>query len=411
MRCINIDWLEVYALEDGNNYPCDAEYYREHGYDVVEREYGTRVWQQMFTINDAHGNPFIEIRRAPASDKTKDGGLFPKEACHIRLSNYACYASDPIGDLRKFMTAHGYILVKIFRIDICMDFITFDKGDKPDRFIRRYIEGRYSKINQANLSAHGTDTWQQRVFNSLSWGAKKSMVSTKLYCKSLELQQVHDKPYIRYSWYLAGLVDDPINCTITDAQGQTAKPDIWRVEFSITASGKKWVVLEDATKHKKTNEYVPHTLDCYDTREKLIVAFANLARYYFHFKVYEEGKRKDRCEDKVLFQFSPMDKAYRLTGNVTSRPATPFADRLIAYMLKYKAQSYDTNITHACDLIISALKQKRFNEFVGTSMSEQEVLYLQRLIADDLGALKGRDGDLARHELKTLVNDLFSKAW
>ena len=43
-RCVNIDWLEVYVEEANDRFPCNADYYREHGYSVREREYGTRQY-------------------------------------------------------------------------------------------------------------------------------------------------------------------------------------------------------------------------------------------------------------------------------------------------------------------------------------------------------------------------------
>lgn len=62
-RCVNIDWLEVDALEPANGQ--DADYFRSHGLVVDEREYGTRVFAQMFTIYGSDHLPFIEIRRKP----------------------------------------------------------------------------------------------------------------------------------------------------------------------------------------------------------------------------------------------------------------------------------------------------------------------------------------------------------
>ena len=38
-------------------------------------------------------------------------------------------------------------------------------------------------------------------------------------------------------------------------------------------------------------------------KKKILVMFASLARHYFRFKKYEENKRKDRCKDKILFDF------------------------------------------------------------------------------------------------------------
>ena len=62
-RCVNVDWLEIYAQEDNMHYPMNADYFRGCGYFVTEREYGTRVYAEMFTIQDEHGNGWIEVRR------------------------------------------------------------------------------------------------------------------------------------------------------------------------------------------------------------------------------------------------------------------------------------------------------------------------------------------------------------
>lgn len=75
MRCINLDWLEVSCEESARNFPCNAEYFREQGYFVKEREYGTRVWSQVFTLEDADGHPWIEVRRCPPSGASSFTGL------------------------------------------------------------------------------------------------------------------------------------------------------------------------------------------------------------------------------------------------------------------------------------------------------------------------------------------------
>ena len=59
--------VEVYCLESNQRYPCNAEYFERAGYCVRQREYGTRVYKEMFEIIDKDGNPLIEIRRNPAS--------------------------------------------------------------------------------------------------------------------------------------------------------------------------------------------------------------------------------------------------------------------------------------------------------------------------------------------------------
>lgn len=410
-RCVNIDWLEVFCMEDVNRFPMNADYFREHGYIVHDRGYGTRVYAEMFSIDDEKGHPFLEVRRNPLSDVAKDGGLFPKESCHIRLSNYACYLDNPIGLLRSFLADNGYILQRIFRIDVCLDFTKFDFGDEPSRFIRRYIEGRYTKVNQSNISAHGKDTWESRIFNSLSWGAKKSMIGTKIYNKSLELSEVSDKPYIRWAWYLAGLITNPITGTYTDANGVVTKPDVWRVEFSIKSSTKKWFIIEDCNRHKRSNVYMPHTLDMYDTKEKLLAIFASLTNHYFHFKVFEEGVRKDRCKDKVLFKFSPNDTLYQPKGNIAAHSTTSKLDRLVKYLVAYRDSSIEPKTNTIIDELLTVLRSKQVHALVVDTMTGEDILILQRLIAEHVGDMDDADKEQATKEIKALVRTLYDDVW
>lgn len=410
-RCINLDWVELYCLEPSDRYPLNADYFRAYGLVVNERDYGTRVYKEMFTIEDEHGHGFIEVRRNPASSVAKDGGLFPAESCHLRLTNFACYAPDPIGDLRRFMVQHGYQIVRIFRIDIALDFTTFDRGDDPERFVRRYLAGKYSKVNQGHISAHGDDTWQARRFNSLSWGAPKSMVSTKMYNKTLELAQANDKPYIRYCWFLAGLIDDPVTGEKHLSDGTRTKPNVWRVEFSIKSSAKKWFVIENCNLHKKGNVYMHHTLDMYDNREKLCTMFASLSRYYFHFKKFEEGKRKDRCEDKVLFQFSPKDTILKPDREASDRPVNSLLERLMRYLKQYQSTCIDDSINKAIGTLLNALRSQMNTQFAGNSFTAEDILILQRLIAERTGARSSIDLINQKKEIATLVNSFFGQVW
>ena len=99
--CVSVDWLEVYCLESNDRYPCNADYFRTKGYFVNERDYGTRQYAEMFTIEDEHGEPWIEIRRNPMSGQSEFSGLNPMST-HIRLVNRHCYFDDAIEKLRNF---------------------------------------------------------------------------------------------------------------------------------------------------------------------------------------------------------------------------------------------------------------------------------------------------------------------
>lgn len=330
MRCVNIDWLEVSADESNTNYPCDPEYFRARGYFVHERDYGTRVWGQVFTIEDADGHDWIEVRRCPPSGKSEFKGL-TEYSCRLRVVNAQCYVKDCVTRLRDFMITHNYIFKRIFRIDVCYDFEKFDSGDMPERFARRYVEHKFRKINQCKVNCFAMDNWSDFEWESLSWGSPTSMVSTKLYNKTKEIKTVSkQKTYIPLAWFQCGLIDDPVNLTKVDSGGNIYSPEIWRVEFSMKSKADRWLVIEDISGKRTRKRAVQHTLQMFDAPDKLWQRFQDLAFHYFRFKIvkYKDGKsdggdrqevRKDLCPDKVLFrwdkdhEFKQLDMAPRAT--------------------------------------------------------------------------------------------------
>lgn len=354
-RCINLDWLEVHAVEVGE--PKNADWFISKGVPVNVREYGTRVFAEMFTILDENGHPLLEVRRNP-----KTPLLTPYDV-HLRLHNRACYYDNAAGRLKDFMNKYGYNFERIVRADICLDFEYFDSGDLPVRFLRRYMNGTYSKINQANVHSHGTDTWSERCWNSISWGSLSSCIGTKFYNKTLELYDPSEgsfgKPHIRHAWLLAGLIDDWYTCTRKKEDGTIYRPDIWRVEFSIRAATKNWFAIELNGK-KGQYQSIRNTLDMYDSREKLLLLFASLCQHYFHFKYYEEGKRKDRCEDKKLFDFGATTYIYKVgRDSVPSDKRSPrYLSNLISKIRHLRENASQKNIIEACTTLINFLQYK-----------------------------------------------------
>lgn len=371
MRCVNIDWLEVYVQEDNMNYPMNAEYFRRHGYIVHEREYGTRVYSEMFTIEDEHGNRFVEVRRNPQSGSSSFTGLSELSA-HLRLTNRACYSNTAVRDLAEFMIKHGYIFQRIFRLDVCYDFLKFDSGDDPARFLRRYIEKKFSKVNQCKVRVIGDDGWASFDWESVSWGAPSSMVGTKMYNKTKELKaNGMNKPWIVQAWFESQLVDDPLNL-----------PDVWRIEFSMHSSARNWIVIEDTdTKHHRKRA-VPHTLDMFDSRDKLWMRFEELAHHYFHFRYVEyldevdsKGernlKRKDVCRDKRLFNFN-MDRVFYQVDGVARECQPDRDDRILRNRLRlYREKHVDKDIRKAIDILLNHLDRDRLKQITAHGTSHE----------------------------------------
>lgn len=348
IRCVNLDWLEVFCLEPKGE-PRDADYYASRGISVNVREYGTRVYNEMFTLLDDHQHPFLEVRRSPKSE------LIPVGSCHLRLVNAYCYHEHAANLMTQFINDYGYTFVRISRVDICLDFVKFDSGDDPQRFLMRYIRRKYSKINQSRATNHFEDTWTSRDTNSISWGAPSSDVSTKMYNKTLELYdpttKTYRKPYIRVAWKECQMIDDWRNVTLGGELQQ-----VWRVEFSIRSSVKRWFKIE-LNGNAKQYQSIHNTLDMYDTRPKLLTMFASLANHYFHFKKFKQGQRKDRCPDKVLFNFRgeqffyKIDKALQIPDGKAERPMST----LLGKIKLYKETHNETQVRDACDVLIKTI--------------------------------------------------------
>ncbi|MGF2525802.1 hypothetical protein ACQUW0_25985, partial [Ralstonia pseudosolanacearum] len=107
---MNLDWLEVHCREPIGQ-PHNADYFREHGCEVQERDYGTRVYKEMFVILGTDGLPAIEVRRNPSSQGLN--GIHDAEETHIRLNNRLCYFDDCAILLKKFLDFHHYTDIRI----------------------------------------------------------------------------------------------------------------------------------------------------------------------------------------------------------------------------------------------------------------------------------------------------------
>ncbi|MGD7646410.1 hypothetical protein, partial [Ralstonia pseudosolanacearum] len=80
--------------------------FRERGCEVLEREYGTRIYREMFVIYGSDGLPAIEVRRNPASSGLN--GIHDAEETHIRLVNRMCYYDDAAESLAKWLKSYDY---------------------------------------------------------------------------------------------------------------------------------------------------------------------------------------------------------------------------------------------------------------------------------------------------------------
>ena len=384
-------------MEPSTQQPYNSAFFREQGWMLDCREYGTRIYHEMFTLLDKEGLPLLEVRRNPKNP------LMPTTACHLRLHNRTCYLEDAASFLQQFIDRYHYVFCRISRVDICMDFVRFDDNTKPRVFMQRYMRGKFSKINQANIHSHGTDSWTGRVWNSVSWGSPSSMVGTKFYNKTLELYDPkHDsysKPYIRYAWLRAGLIDDMDRVTLNNE-----KQEIWRVEFSIKSSVQKWFVIE-LNGDAKNYQSIHNTLDCYDSKAKLIAMFASLSCHYFKFKRYIMGKRKDLCPDRRLFNWQTSQTTYSIdrTSLPSSRTPSPQLLMLIKHLKNYLNESPSYKLRGLIMELLKVLQELQLKEELEHPWKPDELLALQETMARRSRGITDATYTVILEEVKALL--------
>ena len=377
-RCINLDWLEVYALEPITQ-PRTMDYYRDNGFGIIDRGYGTRIYNEMFTLIGADGYPFVEVRRSP-----KSASVLPINATHLRFVNRRCYEWNAGDIMRQFIEKYGYQFVSVSRVDICLDFEKFDSGDDPHKFVKRYIGHKYAKINQSRASAHFDDLWERRDFNSFSWGSKNSDIGTKLYNKTLELYDeklgAFNKPYILQSWFETRLIDDPVHCLKKSADGKTYRPQIWRLEFSIKSNVKGWFSYRINGDSKKIRS-VRNTLETYACRDLLLPIFDILQQHYFHFKKHVPGKSKYECKDKQLFDFSTDETFYRVEHPSSDKKPDAVILRLMRYLQEYLQSHHDPAVQQAGNIVLKKLQNEEGRRLNQDVFSQVEYEAMRRVIA------------------------------
>lgn len=312
LRVINVDWLEVYVSESiGIDYTPDG--FRNRGWYVVERGYGTKTMEQVFTLCDMAGLPFVEIRRCPRTTReTNSKAIYYLGDAYLRLVNEYCYRDDAVDCLIYFMEREHFQYKRIYRLDIALDFIRFDNLDYPQQVARRIVTHKYAKVNQLERQVVSSDLWTGSVDHSFRWGRAGSMVVTRFYNKTKEVREAGlKKHYIIAQWLKAGYIDNPLSLTKNGSEVA-----VWRIEFEIKSSAKGYVQVDEKDSGDGQKYWLEHNLDIYATPRGLINAFANLLPYYFRFKIYKEGVRKSRCPDKVLFTFSKdeFESGFRLTN-------------------------------------------------------------------------------------------------
>lgn len=180
--------------------------------------------------------------------------------------------------------------------------------------------------------------------------------------------------------------------------------NVWRVEFSIRSAVKGWVPIE-INGNEKNYQSIRNNLDCYDGRDRLLVMFASLANHYFHFKKYKQGKRKDRCKDKILFDFTGVQITYKLAPkDPVAGSGSSYQERwqqLIKKLQAYQATHSALEIHKACQTLIDAISLDDVRNDLANPWSNEELATMRMMMS-----VRTKDKSLDYEAAMTLVKNL-----
>jgi len=279
MNVIGIDWLTISAkkglsLTDSSFSFSSLDYRNRFFYDSVIISY--------------LGNEIATMDYSPRSD------ILHKSLVLIKIHNPVLYSSSSLHLISTLCRSLGLYDIKISRLDIFCDFDITVSNDTGKMLIDKLLDKSYVRVGKSSMAAIGLNNRGLNA-NYIRYGKRSSDVCTYLYNKSLELQQIKDKPYIRQMW---------------DAAGFRTSDDIFRLEFSLNDY--------HTINYARPDDTFPiHSFEEVFRKKNLVSLFNSLISKYFYIVVNDGRKRLDRMKSVPLFADLQRVNSLRLERNVT----------------------------------------------------------------------------------------------
>lgn len=222
----SIDWLTFnIKLKDINN-----PFIRDEGIYAEEREQGTNIFKRVKDFYNTRDELIFTIVFQPHSK------IIKQDFGQLQIANKWLYVGNLSKLVYKIFFQSNFELVNISRIDLCTDFFNFVDSYKPLSFIQDVAKGYLSKLNPSSINFWGKtgklaneieeDEERGIIYHAMNVGDRESTFNFKLYNKTKELKEKHEKGYIKTKW-------------LKKLQGyeelikMNEKPTIWRLEVSI----------------------------------------------------------------------------------------------------------------------------------------------------------------------------------
>ena len=214
--CYSIDWLTFnIKLKDINNpFIKDERIYAE------EREQGTNIFKRVKDYYNTRDELIFTIVFQPHSK------IIKQDFGQLQIANKWLYVGNLSKLVYKIFFQSNFELVNISRIDLCADFFNFVDTYKPLAFIQDVAKGNVIKVNPSSVNFWGKTGDYTIDYHAMNIGDRESTFNFKLYNKTKELEEKHEKGYIKTKWFkkLQGY---------EELIKMKEKPTIWRLEVSI----------------------------------------------------------------------------------------------------------------------------------------------------------------------------------
>jgi len=290
------------------------------------KEHGTQQFKKLFIIYDKETNE--EVFKLAAYPRSEC--MMKPNSGILKIINKYLYQANLKQWVKYVLPELCLTFVNITRIDVTLDFITFD-GLDPQKFINGFKSDRYLKLTRQTVRYYGPSTSVEKGkltggVESLKFGSEASEVSYQLYNKSLYMAKVEMKPWIMDNW---------------KANGYDGKKTVWRLEFCLHSST-KGIVLESG----EVLQF--NSLDLLDRLPEL---FQHSFNRYFNFCYAEQTKKgnwkkQSRCEKLTLFDnFKMAPVVIKLSSKKDAgRSTKTFAKQLMKLNQECRGQDFDLAI-------------------------------------------------------------------
>ena len=237
----SIDWLTFnIKLKDINN-----PFIRDEGIYAEEREQGTNIFKRVKDFYNTRDELIFTIVFQPHSK------IIKQDFGQLQIANKWLYVGNLSKLVYKIFFQSNFELVNISRIDLCTDFFNFVDTYKPLAFIQDVAKGNVVKVNPSSINFWGKTGDYTIDYHAMNIGDRESTFNFKLYNKTKELEEKHEKGYIKTKWYKKMIGYEELI-------KMKEKPTIWRLEVSI----KDWNKIKiDGKKVIEVNSEVFAILD------------------------------------------------------------------------------------------------------------------------------------------------------